>query len=267
MAGTKILCGLAQPVCINEQGGRQNKLTNLTLIGPNADYALGLVYGFYLPSDPFDWLAPELASTGTTPGGLQQHSPGVGFCVDCYAGTAPAAPLPAVVYPAPTNTISGNPSFSTTQYGKGYSSDTLIRGASIQGFACQICSGANTSSQGDFLKMQEVDLRYGPIGVGVYNAQNRNVGARNFTTSGLHTIFDTYSIGMQQGTWGGPIDNVSASQVYQIFNMQGDSRALTLKNFYVEGMVRIGNILGGAAYGAGLPPEKWSSLKYGFLSL
>lgn len=86
---------------INIQGGNEVAIRNITFVGQNYGYNLFVPTTIPWPATASGWLNPTLVPSGSNPGGLQQHSPYSGICVDAYAATASTsnAALPTDHYP------------------------------------------------------------------------------------------------------------------------------------------------------------------------
>lgn len=234
-AGSLIVSVAPDRPAINVQQGRYTLVKGLHILGPNANFALQAQnYSYNLSPNPLDWLDPLLYVTGSTPGGLQQHTPLAGITIDAFSGAAPAAPYPQN-YPAWTGL--------TGTYGRGYSSDTTIRECFVQGFGVNIASGLNTSNQGDFLRVIGGLSGNAPYGTCVGNSQSRNVFIESHNFFGLNTFIDNMAMGMQQGTMIGTVANCSGSSLYRLLNINtGNSGPVRVANCYAENAVRIGAI-------------------------
>jgi hypothetical protein len=86
-------------------------------------------------------------------------------------------------------------------------------------------------------------LRDSAYGIAVENQESRNVSVNNITANSLNSILTDSYFGPSAGVFQGPINNVSASSVYQAYDFEAMVYAapLVINNTYIEAAVRIGN--------------------------
>lgn len=229
------------PIAVNQpalnfQGMRTASIKGIMISGRGAIFAeYSQWFNSKLSSVALDWLDPTLHVTGNDPGGLAMKAPYAGITIDAYGGAQPAGHYPDRVFPAWTGIAA--------QYGSNLSSDVLIEDCGIKGFAVQVVVGLNTVDQGDFVKLNRVQINSGVYGFSIGNTQSRNIQFSNMNTAGFHTLLSGTNLGLQVGELVGPIDNVSTGGLYQIFDFSnmGFSGPLHINNLYSENVVRIGN--------------------------
>jgi hypothetical protein len=251
LAGVSIYPTKTDRPAINVQGGREVLIRGIAILG--MDYVW--IYNRRLKAhsfsaDPNDWLDPAITPKGSTPGGLQQHSPYAAITIDAYKGAQPADHYPAVSYPSWAGI--------TTQYDKAPSSDVVIEDVDISGFAVGILGTPNGNDNGDFIKIRDSVLSNCVYCIAVANSQSRNVEIRNINASGYHTLLTNAVFGNGSGgQLGGPIDNVSGGTAYQSFYFTnlGLIGPITVRNHVVENQVRLGQLAGGGSFPNGVTFE------------
>ncbi len=240
--GTTLLFGQYNQPAINFEGNLHSGMTGFTLIGRNANYAQFAQGQPYLSPNKADWVAPEFSPSDAA-GGVNRYAPMAGITGDVFCGppTTPAYPTQAA------------PSWTgfTTQYNRGGgSSDIKFKELSISGFGVDIINGLNCPGNGDFWGFENIELRDSAYGIAVENQESRNVSVNNITANTLNSILTDSYFGPSAGVFQGPINNVSASSVYQAYNFEAMVYAapLIINNTYIEGSVRIGNFTNTLGY-------------------
>ena len=258
--GTTLLFGQYNQPAINFEGNRHSSIKGLSLYGRNGNYAgVSQVGGVYLSPNKADWVAPEFSPSGAA-GGVNQYAPMAGITTDVFCGSAPAIPYPTQTAPSWTG--------FTTQYNRGGgSSDIKFKELLIYGFGVDIAAGLGNCGNGDFSGFDNILVGYSAYGIAVVNGESRNVSVNNITSNTLLSVLTDSNFGPSAGTFQGPINNVSASSVYQPFDFESMvyGGPLVINNTYIEGSVRIGNFTntlqypnsvifqGGLYYFAGVP--------------
>ena len=232
---------------INIQGGRANVLRGVSIVGQNYLWSrFARLYANSLSLVDSDWLAPNLRATGTTPGGLQKHSPYCAVAIDPYSGVKPADAYPQQTIPAwVVPSLNGK-----TYYDQRFSSEFTIEDCTIIGFAAGLVCQPNSDGNGDFGRIRDSTISDCAYLVGIGNGQSRNVELRNLNLAGYHSIITGTKFGSGIGEFNGPMENWCCGYGYQIFG--GIALAymgpVTLNNFYCENQVRFGDATAGGAF-------------------
>lgn len=246
LPGVSLFSSKVDRPLLNFQGMRAASWRGISIQGRNYQYTQ-FAQGFsnLMSSDPLDWLDPRFVPTGNNSGGIALTAPYAGITQDAYSGSKPTIHYPDRVYPAWVIAKG-----YSTQYGASLSSDIEISDCSIEGFGVQIASGLAQNSQGDFLKMNRLTLTAGAYGASIGNSQSRNVEFRNINGGEFHTLLSGTNLGQRDGELVGPIDNVSMTSGYQLFDFQSLSISgpLNISNLYCENQVRIGNFIGSTSF-------------------
>jgi hypothetical protein len=86
---------------VNIQGSRHSGIKGITIVGVNANFAVGSqAQGFNHSGNANDWLAPELIPIGTNGGGISRYAPYAGIAVDAYSAFPQANNYPPRTLPA-----------------------------------------------------------------------------------------------------------------------------------------------------------------------
>jgi hypothetical protein len=248
IAGPTLLPTKTDRCAINIQGGRNDKIKGLTIWGQNYVFlsgTSGIASGSTVyPSLPAGWLDPAITPTGSNPGGLQQHSPYAGICIDAYKGAAPVDAYPTVTYPAWTG-------IGSTQYNKSASSSIEIKDNQILGFGVAVVGSPNGDGNGDFILIDHLDCTYSVWCFAVGNTQARNNQLLNLFNGVGYGMVNNVDFGLRTGQLGGPMMNFNC-QCYEIFRIAtAFSTSVEFQNLYQEASVRLGEIVdtGGAIQG------------------
>ena len=139
-----------------------------------------------------------------------------------------------------------------------YSSEMKFTYMNFDGWPVAIAGGANTDSQGDFCVVKYCDFPTCCICISLNHSQSRNVDVSNCNPNFVHTCLDNTRFGSGNGTWDGPISNISGGNSYQYFDLGG--AGFELASFYGEGDCRrLGRFQGNS----GLKLTKWNVSFYG----
>ncbi|PWB94648.1 hypothetical protein [Methylosinus sporium] len=243
---------------INVQAGREFMIHGFAIIGLNYGYIERYIFGpeggrlYNYSADPADWLDPAWTPSGDNPGGLQRHSPLCAIAIDAYKGAQPADHYPTVTYPDWTG-------IGTTQYGKGGSSDGRIFDLDIHGFPVGIIDSPNGDGNGDFIKITDIVFSRNIVNIAICNTQARNNEIRNLNCVFYHTLLDNVSFGVGAGTIDGPLENIAGGQCYQAFKLNiAQAGPITMSNWYAEGSVRIGEIVGASVLSPEVILDNWN---------
>ena len=224
--GTAIRADFTDRPIINIQGARQTRLREIWLEG-TLDYT-GIPSEGSEPLDEIAW---------TAVGGDGRHNPFAAITIDAYGGVRPAQSYPDVTYPSFFGAV--------PQYGKLTSSEIRIENVGLRrvntGIALQ---PADVDANGDFVKIDTVNIEDAKYGVSIGNGQSRNVEIRNFIGNRIFTAFVNTVHGRRIGRFGGPIINCSfGGFVGRIFEFSSTSALGTtsFQNLYAESLHRIGD--------------------------
>jgi len=198
-------------------------------------------------ASPASWLDTAITPAGSSPGGIQPHSPYAAITVDAYKGTQPTDHYPNLTFPGWTGLSS--------QYNAQISTDILIDNCSFVGFGAAVVISPNGGNNGDAVKVTYPVITECVYGVAVGSGQSRNVEIRNANYASLHTLISTTTFGDQTGTLGGTVDNCSGGQGYQLFSLEVGELPQLFTNCYFESQVRIGELIGADTFAGTLTFE------------
>ena len=242
MAGVRFHHLVGDRPLINIQAGRNSTVRGIGFRGyggakGEASYIEERISGvlfnpasYNVSPDAADWLDVK-----RLPHGLDRYRPYAAVTVDAYSGERPNPSYPDVTYPEWTKL--------TKQWGKGFTSAFTLRDCSFRGFAAVLATAPSGSDgNGDFVNVQDCDWEFCVYGITINHTQARNSDIRNCRYSYCHTAISNRAFGRRNGKIGGPIDNLSGGQGYQIFDLGcgGGNGTMVLRNCYAEGFVRIG---------------------------
>jgi hypothetical protein len=229
--GTTVLPERIDRPAINVQGARKSAIRDICLMGRNFDHAEAKVHPNVAAgdADPINWLAPPLRQ------GLRQFAPYAAITVDAYA----APPRPDG-YPAPPVPPWPVPGGVPTE--RRFSSEIEITGCWIGGFAVGIAAQpCDADGNGDFLRVSGTTFANSVYGIAVGNSQSRNVSIRDCFYVRLHTFLTNRHFGRGVGMLGGPLENVSGANSYQLLDVIASrAGAITVNTAYFEAHARIG---------------------------
>lgn len=248
MSGVTLLPEALDQPALSVQGARNCRVSGIRFEGKNV-LSQDMMAESRWSEFEDDWLLPALRRSGTSPGGLQRHSPYAALTIDAYSSvTPPSDKYPDVVYPTWID-----PSHRG-QYGKAFSSNVEITQCEFNRFAVGVVvqpashflpDGTGTGDgNGDFVRFRSCGFSEAVYGIAVANTQSRNVEIRDVNFALLHTFLTNSRFGKGLGLLGGPIDNVSGGAGYQVFDCDavGHSAPVTVSSLYVENQVRIGSL-------------------------
>lgn len=230
-AGTVIRPEQIDRPAVNIQGGRASVVRGICVMGRNFDYVDVKVHpkvGAGDP-DPINWLEPSLRQ------GLMQFAPYAAITIDAYA--APPRPDGYPPPPLPPWTVAGG-----VTAGRRFSSEIEIANCWIGGFAVGIAvQPCDADGNGDFLHVSATTFSNSVYGIAVGNTQSRNVAIRDCFYVRLHTFLTNRYFGRGIGMLGGPIDNVSGANSFQMLDVLASrAGAIEVSTAYFEAHARIG---------------------------
>lgn len=204
-SGTMIVFAHSDAPGFVVQGGRNVVLRNFGIEGTNYAHCVERVVTPDMTGlDMSAWIAPGLSNG--------RYNPYVGIAIDPYSGPQPGSHYPDVPYPAWLGAVA--------QYGKEASSNTLIENVSIVGFVGAI--GQQTcdyDGNGDYTKLERVDIRYCAWGVSWGNSQSRIMRWQGCVFYGMHTCFTTRLHGRLQGKPALSISDTEFSGSIYVFDL------------------------------------------------
>jgi hypothetical protein len=246
LLGTLFYCLDTTRPCVNVQGTRNTGVTDIALIGANLGWgywgAFAQQYSVansnYPSADRVDYIAQDLNASGSTPGGLQPHAPLIGFCVDCYRGSANTDRY--ADYTTPASQYAG--AAPSGSYGRGASSHAYFHHVNAIGFGVGVGGTMNGDGNGDFIEVHDAEFFYEPVGLAVVHTQSRSLDIERIRFNGVHTVFTNTGFGVNSGRWGTTIKNASGSTTYQVFefNAAPGLETVIFQNLYVEVLARLG---------------------------
>jgi hypothetical protein len=236
--GVALLPGRTDRCAINVQGGRDASVSGFTIIGQNYTYARSVGSTAPMATTASAWLNPSLVPSGSSPGGLQQHSPYAALCLDAYAGSAPSDAYPTVNYPSWTG--------ASAQYNKAFSSNTLFKSIECLGFAVCYVNQPNADGNGDFTDISDFECDNTVYCIAIVNSQARLTRIQHLVGVYNFAYITTGHFGAERGFLGGFMDTWSASSSYEFVEIEncGISTPLTFSHIYGEGIVRFGVLTG-----------------------
>lgn len=240
--GTIFLADFDDGPAINFQGSRSPKMTDITLLGRNYDHIhdndLGGANPLLDDTIAENWLDPAIPRRA-----LGRYTPYAGVSVDAYSGPRPIESLPDVDYPA----FLGNPG----QYNKAFSSDLTLIDVRILGFVATVAvQPCDADGNGDFVKTVRARFSHSIWGVGAGNTQSRNLSSENLTLNRMFCGMTAKQFGRGNGKFHGPINNISASNIIKLVDVDSTSVAgpLIFTGGYAENLHKIGDFgLGSSA--------------------
>lgn len=218
---THIIPTFVDKPVINIQGARYTVIEDLCIkgsvpIGNFMDAALSS------KSNPANYV----------PAGAQDNSktPFCGICIDGYSGTIPASlPYPTPTYPSFVGSGGAN------QYGKAFSSGIFIRNVQILDTLIGVMCQPNSSSNGDFLKIQDCAINNQKVAVAWGNAQARSNDMVNINCNNVYCAFSGTRYGQAIGQMNGHWDNLHINGCYRIFELaEGWTAPFTVNNLFGE---------------------------------
>jgi hypothetical protein len=246
LLGTLFYCLDTTRPCVNVQGTRNTGVTDIALIGANLGWGFwgafaqqySVANSNYPSADRVDYIAQDLNASGSTPGGLQPHAPLIGFCVDCYRGSANTDRY--ADYTTPASQYAG--AAPSGSYDRGASSHAYFHHVNAIGFGVGVGGTMNGDGNGDFIEVHDAEFFYEPVGLAVVHTQSRSLDIERIRFNGVHTVFTNTGFGVNSGRWGTTIKNASGSTTYQVFEFDAAPGLETVifQNLYVEVLARLG---------------------------
>lgn len=201
--------------CLNIQGGRYVHLRAIGLRGVNYDHLAERYETLPDRTDRRHWFGPRLPAEAD-----KRTAPYAGVTIDAYAGLRPPEAYPNVAYPAFTGI--------TEQYGRNFSSHTVIEGCHISGFCVGIALQPGLvpeASNGDFVTVRDCHITYNLTGIAVCQSDAR---CNNIENSRLHfnyTALDGVNYGNGRGQWLGAIIGSSFDNVVRLLDIDAAGSA------------------------------------------
>jgi hypothetical protein len=236
--GTTLVCTFNDAPGLAVNGGRNTTIKNLTIIGLNAAWIGNNQLGF-MPYPPTiddlvasNWVDPSFPASASS-----QYAPYAGIAIDPYAGVQPTVHYPNVTFPSWSGI--------TTQYGKNFSSQTLIENCQINGFVIGVANQpSNVDGNGDFTKLISCSIKNCQYGVSIGNSQSRLFRMSNCVIFNVFTGFVTAVNGKQIGKPSNLIDSteISFSMYWLDVPTLRFGGGLTFQNCYGESIYSIGNV-------------------------
>jgi hypothetical protein len=243
-AGTVLYTNFTDAPGIVVQGGRNVVLRDFSILGQNMTWVVDKVFnGDHSMADlePEAWVDPSLPADA-----LSRYAPYCGIAIDPYSGVRQANTYPDVPYPAFLGVVA--------QYGKGFSSNTLIENVSVWGFPVQIVQqSCAADGNGDFTKFRRVFLRFGAYGFAWGNTQARAQHVQDSIISCVHTCYATGVFGERTGN--PQITSTACSfdtciQLHDIPTLNYGQGPL-YQGCFAEALYRIGDATAGNALNSG----------------
>lgn len=241
-AGVGIYPTATNQCAINIQGGRDVAVRNIAISGQNWSFGSSVYTSSPIPTAASGWLDSNLIPTGSNSGGVLRFAPYGGVCIDPHYGAAPTTPYPNITYPAWLSCSPTCPQYSGPQA----TSNIELTDLDIEGFPIAVALQPNGDDNGDFLQISKMNCQFSVYCISIGNTQSRNVAIRDSNFNGVFTWLTTNINGSQNGSIGGPIENISGGHSYQFFiisNMDGVG-ILDIRDIYAEAQVRIGTFSG-----------------------
>ena len=248
-AGTALFTTFSDRPAINVQGGRNNVIERLTLVGLNAAWVDANELGKYPDTgpgiddtDPAMWVAPTLHPNADT-----RYAPYAGLAVDAYSGSRPSNSYPDVSYPAYAG--------SQDQYGKDISINISVRDVQVTGFVVGVVNQpGNKDQNADFTQLSNCQIEKCKYAVSVGNSQSRNFAVRDCEIYYVWCAFTNDTHGVKKGKFNGSMDNISLVHTINIFKITNTVYAgpLNVICMYAESTWRIGDISMPASQEAGI---------------
>lgn len=240
-AGTALFFTQSDRQGVSIQGGRQVRLRGVALIGPLLNYIQtnrlaedGLSAAVIDDTVAANWIDSSQAATQES-----RYAPCAGVTIDAFAGAQPATHYPAVTYPA---FLGGG----IAQYGKNFSSDSLLQDVYIGGFNTAVANQpCDADGNGDFTVLRDCYLEFCKYAVSVGNSQSRNVAFEGVTKiTSVYAAFTNNVHGRQIGKFGSFISNVSVFGCIHLVQFGAYyAGPIVIAGLYAEGLWRIGTVV------------------------
>jgi Pectate lyase superfamily protein len=258
-AGTAIIPTFNDRPVFAVNGGRNTTIERLSIKGLNYNWCVNNNLGVYGTPTVNDLIAANWVDPGLPASASSQYAPYCAIAIDPYAGTAPATPYPNVSFPSWSGI--------TTQYGKNYSSMTVIRDVGISGFVVGIANQpCNADGNGDFTKVQNCNIEYCQYAISIGNTNSRLFHVVDSTIQNVYCGLTTSNNGVQNGQPGVCFDNteIAFSINWLICNSMGLSGGMAFRNCYGETVYSLGQCNPGNS--GGLSTITFDSCSIGFHS-
>lgn len=239
---------------LNVQGGRYVRIRNIAVSGVNYAWLRANYPSISDRSVVSSWYGPDISAANNT-----RYAPYAGIAIDAYSGSTPPSPYPNVSYPAFLGSV--------PQYGKNFSSNTILENVSVNGFVVGLMvqpGAVPDGSNGDFITLRDCDFQYNVVGYADGHADARNPNVINCRIAHCHTVFDSRTYGNQIGSLAIAADGSSFESVYRLFNinlaggnLQG-GYSCRLSSCYSEDIVTLGDTFaaGGISRPGGVSMEE-----------
>ena len=239
-SGTVIIVNFNDRPAIAVNGGRSCSIKDLSILGLNESWVTTNNLGISATANidelaEANWSNPAFPSSATS-----RYAPYAGVAIDPYAGSQPAVHYPNVTFPSWTGI--------TTQYGKNYSSDTLIENVQIYGFVVGVVNQpSNADGNGDFTKIVKCTINQCVYAIAICNTQSRLVRISDCILAQNYTAITTSKYGVQIGNPQIYIDNTNFdNNIYWVYCLSASyGGVVSFTNCYAEGMYSIGTFTGG----------------------
>ena len=184
-------------------GGRNTTIRDLCIVGTNYNWINTNQLGTTTTPLVNDLVASNWVDPAFPASASARYSPYCAIAIDPYAGTQPLVHYPNVTYPAWSGIA--------TQYGKAYSSNTLIENVELRGFVVGIANQpSDADGNADYTKLHRCSITYCQYGVAICNTQSRLVDIIDSTIVVVYTGVVTTKFGRQAGK---PSINVLSTEI------------------------------------------------------
>ena len=255
VGGTIITANFNDRPVFAVNGGRSCSIKNLSILGKNLNWINSHNLGYGSRATIDELVASNWVDTSFPASASSQYAPYCAIAIDPYAGSQPTVHYPNVTFPSWSGI--------TTQYGKNYSSDTLIENVQIFGFVVGIVNQPNADGNGDFTKLLQCIINQCQYALSIGNTQSRLVRVSNCGLQQNYTGITTSNNGVKLGNPSIYVDNTAFdSNINWIYCPTGSYGGVaSFTNCYAEGMYSIGTFTAG---GASQTPLSFSNCSFAF---
>ena len=257
-SGTGIVPTFSDRPVFAVSGGRYTTIRGLSIKGLNYNWITSHNLGAYAAPTLNDLIASNWVDPSFAAAASSQYAPYCAIAIDPYAGIAPATAYPNVTFPSWSGI--------TTQYGKAFSSCTVMEDVEISGFVVGIANQpCNSDGNGDFTKMVRVNIECCQYGISIGNTQSRLVHLQDGWIDQCHTGIVTGINGKKLGKPQVLVESCELSSIIYWMNIPDMpyGTGMAFKNCYGEVIYSLGTC---TSAGAGLGPIVFDNCEFSFTS-
>jgi hypothetical protein len=234
--GTGIITTFNNAPAIAVNGGRGTTIKDLSIMGLNYNWITNNNLGAYATPSVNDLVASNWVDPSFPASSSSRYAPYCAIAIDPYAGSQPTVHYPNVTFPSWSGI--------TTQYGKSYSSDTLIENVYIIGFVAGLVNQpSDADGNGDYTRIINSEINCCQYAVSIGNTQSRLVKLDNVYMAQIYCAISTGIYGRQLGKPQVLLESCEISACIYAMNVTDLSYGcnITFLNCYAEVLYSLGN--------------------------